>query len=329
MFFPFNNLSTELALEIIRIAASPDFVETPNSSRPYYTTALSLTSVSYAVRRATMPRLLHTVVLSSAPHLLAFIRSILLQRQHQKNHSRLALDYKKLVRRFWSTECWEPVVDEAPDDPLNYSLLYEIIRGVESLGLNFRSLHLLYNGLASANAKPSEDWSCQRVTFAGSFWRWRPLMSTSEGLTFLGRISHLVIWIPNHDSYPLFDDQSPVPNWIEHVPFAMMPNLTYVAFPLLSNRIRHEARGSFHTPTEMVVYTAPCTSKPDPTIFKRWALGPDPLVHGIVIPFRVLPIFSSDKPVDLNWEVAYVQGEGDGAWERAEKVKKLRGNDLE
>jgi hypothetical protein len=150
-------------------------------------------------------------------------------------------------------------------------------------------------------------------------------MSTSEGLTFLERITHLVLWIPNHDSYPLLDDQSPVPRWIEHVPFAMMPNLTHVAFPLLSNQIRHHERGSFYAPTEMLVYTASGAPKHDPTVFKQWALSPNPLVYGVVISFRIFPTLSSDKPDLLNWEMAYAQGYGDGAWERAEKVKRVRG----
>ncbi|KAJ7690762.1 hypothetical protein B0H17DRAFT_1201590 [Mycena rosella] len=114
MPFPFTLLPTELALEIIRVASLPDYGDA-TTPRPSYATALSMAAVSHGIRSATMPHLLHGVVLSSSPQVLCFIQSILLQKQFSASSSPLALDYPKLVRRFWSTECWEPLMDDSPD----------------------------------------------------------------------------------------------------------------------------------------------------------------------------------------------------------------------
>ncbi|KAJ7076845.1 hypothetical protein B0H15DRAFT_752897, partial [Mycena belliarum] len=233
MVFSFTLLPTELALEIIRVAALPIY-EDATAPRPSYATALSMASVSHAMRSATMPHLLHTVVLSSSLQVLRFIDSILLQKELSAPFSALALDYPKLVRRFWSTDCWEALMDASPDYFINYSALYEIMRGVDSLGLNFRSLHLLYNGLTSSGADPAQDWKCHHVTFAGSIPRWKPLTSNLEGMAFLSRITHLTLWIPTHDSpwLPPQTQNSPVPRWIMDIPFSFFRNLTHLAFPL-------------------------------------------------------------------------------------------------
>lgn len=324
MPFKFTELSIELALEIIRLAAVPrvgnDAFDSVSFTRPHYATAVSLASVSYAIRRATMPFLLRTVVLTLTDNHVAFIRSILLQRQLKKRGSRLALDYSTLIRSFWSTHCWAPVVDEPPEDRLDYSALYEIIRGVGSVGLNYSSLHLLYNGLSSPIARASEDWTCQRVTFAGTSCRWKPLTSTPEGLVFLRKITHLTLWISGHDSDS--NDQEIIPSWVQQVPFALMPSLTHFACPLLRNQIQHE--GAFHVPTEMIVYIAtPSVSNSGPSTLPRWLSSPDPLAHGTVVPFNI-PRLPKDRPMDLFWESAYLHGASDDAWAKAELASAKR-----
>ncbi|KAJ7287249.1 hypothetical protein C8J57DRAFT_984810, partial [Mycena rebaudengoi] len=231
MTFPFSLLPTELALEIIRVAALPSY-EDITSPRPSYATAVSMASVSHAMRTACMPHLLHSVVLVSSIEVLCFIDAVHLQKQLSAISSPLTLDYYKLVRRFWSTECWEPLMDHPSDYSPDYGTLYEIIRGADSLGLNFRSLNILYNGLSSSGADPARDWKCSRVTFAGLLSRWRPLTSNSEGLAFLSHVTHLTLWIPTHDDEPHSAQTSPVPGWIADVPFAAFRNLTHLAFPL-------------------------------------------------------------------------------------------------
>ncbi|KAJ6495736.1 hypothetical protein C8R47DRAFT_959440, partial [Mycena vitilis] len=234
MVFPFTLLPTELALEIVRLASLPDCADT-TMPRPSYATALAMASVSHAMRNATMPHLLHTVILASSPQVFSFIDSILLQKRLAASSSALALDYPKLVRRFWSTECWEAVMDDSPDYCINYNALYEVIRGVDSLGLNSRSLHLVYNGLSSAGADPAQDWTCRHLTISGSSPpRWRPLTSSLEGMAFLACITHLTLWIPTQNLPWLLptQDESRIPRWIEEIPLSSFHSLTHLAFPL-------------------------------------------------------------------------------------------------
>ncbi|KAJ7496966.1 hypothetical protein FB451DRAFT_1209422 [Mycena latifolia] len=323
MVFPFTLLPTELALEIIRVASLPAY-EDPTTPRPSYATALSLASVSHTMRSATMPHLLHSVVLSSSPQVLSFIDSILLQKHFSTSSSALALDYTKLVRRFWSTECWEPLMDDPPDYCIDYGVLYEVIRGVDSLGLNFRSLHLLYNGLTSPGVDPAKDWECRHVTFAGSLPRWKPLTSNTEGMAFLSRITHLTLWIPTHGNpwLPPPTQENPVPHWIRDIPFSSFRNLTHLAFSLLSSGVptRHKSNPLvFRVPTEVLVYVA---SSPSASVFRDWALGEEPLVHGVVVPFRASPSCLVGNK-DLGWEFPFMWGESDGAWSKAGR---LRGN---
>ncbi|TFK44873.1 hypothetical protein BDQ12DRAFT_673732 [Crucibulum laeve] len=312
-YFPLTELTTELALEIIRLAATPAPDENLHRRRGYYSTALSLCSVSSTIRRATMPYLLHTIILSSSSDVLSFIDSLRLQKQHMFHGSRLAVQYSHFVRRFWSTECWEPLVDSHAHDMLDYTTLYDVIRGVESLGLNFLSLHLLYNGLSAPLSNPREDWFCRRVTLAGLFWRWKPLTSTSEGLAFLRQITHLNLWIPDHQIDPLSPNRSPIPRWVEQVPFALMPNLIHFSCPLLTNQKLQLGHNPYYTPTEVIVYAVDlsCTLDHDPTVFLQWASAPDPLAYGVVLPFRT-PILPPDcAHEDWRWEVAYLQGQED------------------
>ncbi|KAJ6576836.1 hypothetical protein B0H10DRAFT_2101723 [Mycena sp. CBHHK59/15] len=296
MMFPFSRLPTELALEIVRVAALPSY-EDKAAPRPSYATARSLAAVSHAIRSATMPHLLHSVVLASPTQALYFIDAILLQKQLSARSSPLALDYTALVRRFWSTECWEPMMDDLRYYDPDYGALYEIIRGVDALGLNFRALNVLYNGLASACADPVRDWTCRRVTFAGELSRWRPLTSNTAGLAFLGHVTHLTLWIPTHDDPP---QPSPVPSWVQAVPFAAFHSLTHVAFPLLTNRRRHKGwrgRKFFYVPP-----------------------SDDPLSRGVVVPLRVLPSCLGESP-DLGWETPFILGESDGVWADADQLR--------
>ncbi|KAJ7782744.1 hypothetical protein B0H16DRAFT_1211700, partial [Mycena metata] len=230
--FPFTLLPTELALEIVRLASLPSS-EDATAARPSYATAVAMASVSHAMRSATMPHLLHSVVLASSQQVLSFIDSILLQKQLSASSSALALDYPKLVRRFWSTECREPLIEDSPEYRIDYAALYQVIRGVDVLGLNFHSLHLLYNGLASAGADPAVDWTCRHVILAGYSPRWRPLTSSAEGAIFLSRITHLTLWITtDFFGRPPPSDGRRVPAWLTDVPFSLMLSLTHLAFPL-------------------------------------------------------------------------------------------------
>ncbi|KAJ7647646.1 hypothetical protein FB45DRAFT_205171 [Roridomyces roridus] len=302
MSFPFTRLPVELAHEIVRISAAPDY-QVPTAKRPTsYATALSLASTSHALRRLTMPHLLHTIVLESTAQTLSFISSLSFQRRLDRR-SPLALDYSKLVRQFWCSECWE---DHGPDGELDYAALYKIIRGVDLLGLSFYALHLLYNALDSSEADPRRDWKCQKIIFTGANPRWNPLRISHSGVDWMGRITHLMFWIP-----PPVPSEEPtsVPHWVAEIPFSDFTSLTHMAFPPISNDLS--------VPVEMVAHVAK-GSDFTPAVFREWATSRK---HGVVIPFQSPPICRVGE-AQVRWEVPFVMGEASRIWAEADRLTK-------
>ena len=287
--FPFVRLPVELCLEVIRFAAIPKVNDRQTSVQSYYATIVSLCYVSHAVRRVTMPHLLHTVVLTSDKRVRLFVHAIELQRRWRAVGSRLALDYSKLVRRFWSTESFEPLSDSNPTEYLDYGSLSDITQRVLSFGVSIRSQHLLYSGLASPFSNPAHisSWRCRQLTFAGEFWRWMPLTSTPEGLACLRQVTHLVLW---------FDGQcdqhtnSAIPSWLKYVPFHLMPALTHFAFTVVGDP----------------------PDRPDPEACRRWIAERNPSDRDIVKHVVIRPILM--KPNERVWELAFLQGKNDEIW---------------
>jgi hypothetical protein len=326
--FPFTELSVELAYEIIRFAALPDWYETQS---PRYATAVALCSVSRSVRRAAMPHLLHTVSLTSASQVLAFVDSVQLQHNHRQSVSPLSLDYSKHVKRFWCRECWEPLVDLSPNLPsINYRLLNEIMRNLDSLGLDFNCLHLLYNALASWGIDPRLHWRCRKITLTGELWRWRPLTMTPEGSTFLATITHLVLWIPSETPRWIempkgaTEDELGIciPEWVQHVPFSSFSSLKHIAFPLAYRPTFHARPGfAFCKTIRMLVYTAPQSANHDANIFREWALSHDPAAHGVIVNIPVERKTTMEGGSKADWEAAYLRGLGDELWNRADRLR--------
>lgn len=189
--FPLYLLPVDLALEIVRIACSSSFNDT------FLSTAAALSRVSYPLYKAAMPHLLQAVTLTQAKQVPAFMHSVQLQRQHRERSSRLALDYPALLKTFWVTECWEPLVDSALDRILDYGPLHDVMRNAEELALSANTVHLLYNGLSSTTScSRAEGWKCRELIITGSGCRWNPLTSTREGQAFLAKLTHLTILVP-------------------------------------------------------------------------------------------------------------------------------------
>ncbi|KAJ7209712.1 hypothetical protein GGX14DRAFT_452804, partial [Mycena pura] len=322
MVFHLTRLPNELVLLIIRAACHPNYDDV-TAQRPSYATAVSLASVSHAIRSATMPYLLHTVVLASSPQVLSFIDSVLLQQKLCASASPLALDYASLVHRFWSTECWEASERDPPQYRVHYAALYAIIRGVDSLGLNAHSLHLLYNGLSSLGADPQNDWKCRHVTLAG-YPRWKPLTSCWEGIAFLSHITHLTLWIPTHNRpwLPPAPDCTLVPRVIQEVPLSSLPNLTHLAFSFLPDHrlIRHMVDGTdiFRMSSHMLAYVLPDSVDSGPSVFREWALSDDFLVNGVV---QTVDAIGCIGRWDLSWEFPFMQGEPDAIWSEVDRLR--------
>jgi len=297
MQFPLSRLPLELALEILRLAAFP---KADHHHQQIYNTACSLTLVSHAMRRIVMPHLLHTVILSTQSHVNLFIRTVQQQKQLADIGSSLALNYYHHIHHLWSTQCLEPLVHESTDRT-NYNILYPIFAGAESIGLNFNSLHLLYEVLGGPYSDSLPHWQCQRVTFAGTSPRWNPISSTTAGLSFLRQLTHLTVWIPDDTSA---SDPSPrlIPDWVEKVPLELMPNLIHFAFSLVYNPGSPMAT--------ILTYTLPTAASSDQntSIFRSWTISAEPLSYGVINHVKMTGISASSTQT---WEMAYLRGEGD------------------
>lgn len=309
--FPFPLLSTELALEILRLATTPDFsIDFTQGVNPY-ALALKFCRVSSSFRRAVMPHLLHTVLLTEDRHIHAFIRAILMQR----NPSRLAIDYSRHVKRMWCGKSCPPLVDEPRDSPfwLDYGALWEVMRSVESLAVNFSSLHLLYEGLATERfdamevdgekEKAVSEWKCRNLTCVGPMWRWKPLSSTMEGSIFLSQIKELVMWT---SSIPSANAANPFHS--RDIPWLMMKSLTDIGFVVPASERT--------LPNKMVVFQIPKieeTPSITPLLPVYSPLAPyEPIIDAKEDPrrsVRTLDVKVRGDSGDVDWERAWAQRE--------------------
>ncbi|KAK7057525.1 hypothetical protein R3P38DRAFT_2841491 [Favolaschia claudopus] len=312
MSFPFTRLPPELALEVVRFASAPDCDAPSAALRPSYATAASMAAVSYDMRRATMPHLLHTVILSTTDQTLSFIDSIILQKQFAASSSRLTLDYTKLVRRFWCTEVRARLMDDT-DYTINYGALYEIIRGVDSLGMDMTNcLHLLYGGLSSPQADPERDWTCRRLTFAGAHPRWNPLTSTLEGSILFSRITHLTLWISTDDD-DVSEGQSRAPLWLKNVPFASFRNLSHLAVLLPPKN--DDTNTNPISPPEMLVCVAPASlARFEAQMLRERVSNDDIFAHGVVLPI------CNDYSVSRS-EFWFMARESEAAWAQMDRLR--------
>lgn len=301
MAFQFYQLPVELTLEIARLAASPP-LNPESDSASMYATARALALASFDLRKAAMPHLLHTVVLNSQDSLNKFLQTLCLQKRLAAHRSRLRLDYPHLVRRMWTSRCWEPILTSAH----THALLEEILCNAHALGFTFVSYHLLYDTLGAIVYDP-EQWSCRRLTFAGDNLRWNPLTSTANGIAFLRRLTHLTIWLPEDDTIgPTYvshlDPDYRVPNWVKKIPFEYMSDLTHFAFTLV---------GTPRAPTTaIVVYvlTPNLLLQHDATVFRAWATSGDPVAYGKIVD---IDLTHSPGVRGLNWGMAFLKGEND------------------
>lgn len=298
MRFPLLRFPLELALEILRLAACSQ-----DHQQHIYKTACSLALVSHAIRQIVMPHLLHTVILSTQADVRLFIRTVKQQKHFANIGSSLSLNYSHYIRRLWSTQCWEPVLYSAHHT--NYSILYPIFAGTESMGFNFTSLHLLYEVLGGLYSHSLPGWQCQRVTFAGTSPMWNPITSTTAGLSFLRQLTHLTLWIPNNDGDGPASDPNPylIPDWVQKVPLELMPNLIYFAFSLV-----HNPGSSVVT---ILAYTLPTAASQDQnaSIFRSWAISAEPLSYGVTTNVSLTGMLGASTHA---WEMAYLRGNGPG-----------------
>lgn len=235
--FALSHLPLELALEILRLAASPSVHCTQRSSDAVvYTTACTLACVSHNVRHAIMPHLLHTVVFRTQQSLHLFLRTLEQQNHFAATNSGLRIDYSRYVRRIWSSECFEPLLNQPKHSYRNYSLLSPLFINAYDIGLTKNSMHLLHevlNGRFISSNHPS-GWSCKRVTIAGDELRWNGMVATEAGHSFLRQLTHFTMWsdATNAQVPGVGVSANNIPTCVHKVPLEYMPNLIHFAFTL-------------------------------------------------------------------------------------------------
>ncbi|KAF5320801.1 hypothetical protein D9619_001961 [Psilocybe cf. subviscida] len=315
MFFPIKRLPLELALEIIRLAASTDIqANNTQSPVPRYQNARALCLVSHGFREVAMAHLLHTVIFADTESVHTFVRSIRMQMELHEQRSRLALDYLPLVYHVWCTR-YLLTSSSAHMAPTPHSILYDIVRNARTVGFTFGAIFFLSEVISGAkvspwvqvdsksqltNPQPAEDWKCKRLTLGGMGIRWNPITSSRQGLAFLAGLTHLRLWSPNiHHSGPA----GAVPLWLASVPLENMPNLTHLAFSL------NHTEGS--TKMDVLVYTCSGPSSHTPSksghIFRRWATSADPLEHGTVVQVDIQNVGSVSPIPEHCFELAFLR----------------------
>ncbi|KAG1898987.1 uncharacterized protein F5891DRAFT_912463, partial [Suillus fuscotomentosus] len=212
--FRFDDLPTELALIIFKYAAQPPFAQYAPFTRDPYSSALSLCQVSKIVRRAALPEILHTVLLSTTHDLLAFVRALRMQKTYMDQQHDLAFDYAPCVHTM-SIGHFRGPLRSPPNSyfsvpmpelegEIDISLLAPVILGASSLAINFNNLNLLSNCLKHACNSDVDlnvdhknsllPWSIRSLTLLGHFFDpWWSFMGSVHGYAFLASIQHLTL----------------------------------------------------------------------------------------------------------------------------------------
>ncbi|KAG2753556.1 hypothetical protein P692DRAFT_20246636 [Suillus brevipes Sb2] len=255
--FRFADLPIELALLVFKYAARPIFDQAQNCERDRaYSSAVKLCLVSKAVRRAVLPELLHTILLSRSQRMRLFMQALLMQEEYKKANSDLQYQYAPRVRKMWIGD--DGSDPRLPPDHLEYalqpsknphfiSLLSPIMLAAPSLAFNrTTSISLFMKCLEHAwkfrPATPVDEehsqlpWNTKSLALFGGHpidTQWTDLTNTPQGAAFLASICQLVspkylsrdyLWVSLAKDYPL-------PQWVGTVPLAAFKSLQTVISP--------------------------------------------------------------------------------------------------
>ncbi|OAX37468.1 hypothetical protein K503DRAFT_231638 [Rhizopogon vinicolor AM-OR11-026] len=206
-------LPTELYLLIFTYATAKPPLATINypSLNSYYSSTLALCRVSRTFRHIALPFLLHTIFLSTAKQVLAFVYALYLQRAYMKLGNRLYFDYSAHVHNIWigNMLCMRLRGDDISRlyqrlHGIDFSLLAPVLLASKSLALDYASLFLLDGCLkyawnnsriyANTSYKPSPLWSVKTLTLSGDLTLYSPTPRTAEGYAFLASLSHIIFF---------------------------------------------------------------------------------------------------------------------------------------
>ncbi|OJA20689.1 hypothetical protein AZE42_06033 [Rhizopogon vesiculosus] len=249
------NLPTELYFLIFTYAtAKPSFatIDYP-SLNPYYSSMLALCRVSRNFRRIALPFLLHTIFLSKAKHVLAFVHALHMQRAYAKQENLLYFDYAAHVHSLWIGNTNDNSRLYRSLYTVDFSLLAPVLLASKSLALDYASLFLLDSCLKYAwnsrtpsniNHKSSPlPWSVKTLTLSGNLASYLPTARTAEGHAFLASLSH-IIFFPSKRKvftlmaifYPPYVLENPIhydiPECLNNVPWDSLKGLQSVSLAL-------------------------------------------------------------------------------------------------
>ncbi|KIY68068.1 hypothetical protein CYLTODRAFT_490063 [Cylindrobasidium torrendii FP15055 ss-10] len=307
MPFRLFDLPPELVCTIVNLASRSSWPNNgPHNIRPAtYPDAARLARVCTTLYTLVMPLLLDTVILTSERSTVAFLRACSHHRAGRVS-PRLRLNYPALVRNLCLDDV--PCEDSFPGcDVSTYNvqgILYDMMCSAQSLCVSNLSLPILIDAFDPAKTR---QWSCRHLTLTGPFLRWNVFMRSPAGLAFLEQITHLAIWYPYHTESPPPAGQHPSPRFIESIPAASMPNLRFIAFPLLN--VKPYTEDSGRVAVLKLVYEDMLVMQGKD--FKEAKLaGTLEEVRSVYVPLEHRP----HKVRLPNWNIGYVQQETERIW---------------
>ncbi|KAG0701181.1 hypothetical protein DFH29DRAFT_928294 [Suillus ampliporus] len=260
--FPLYKLPTELVFLILGYAAEPTFsqAETYDSQNPY-ASALVLCHVSRLFRRAALPKLLHTVLLSAPHSLPAFVNALQMQKGYAEKKHHLHFEYAPRIHRMWIAEIPRTiplpptVVSHVIPPPapsaldIDFSLLAPVLLAAESLKIDSKRLFLLVGCLRHAwnsriltnvdDARSPLPWSTKILTLSSDI-QWLDLQNSPQGSAFLASISHILcLCSPSYFILTIFDRSGSMgprdyklPPWMTCIPWASFTGLQTISVAL-------------------------------------------------------------------------------------------------
>ncbi|OJA10962.1 hypothetical protein AZE42_08483 [Rhizopogon vesiculosus] len=208
-FALFANLPTELCLLILTYAARPKFAPNRRERRKPYSSALALCRVSRTFRRIVLPLLLHTILLSEAKNVIAFIHALTMQEAYAQQENHLHVDYAAHIHRIWIGEIQRSDFDNVQFDEGLRSFLYvlaPVLLASKSIAFNFQSLFILricienalisyFDSNANKSFPPPSPWSIKTLTLSGDVAHYG-LMDAVLLYAFHASITHIIFLSP-------------------------------------------------------------------------------------------------------------------------------------
>ncbi|KAG1837413.1 hypothetical protein DFJ58DRAFT_629272, partial [Suillus subalutaceus] len=145
-----SDLPLEILLMILDHAAEPTFSQKEKyDDKNPYATALSLCSVSRLVRRITLPKLLHTILLRRSHSVGMFANALRIQQAYAAEKSDLFFDYTSVIQRMWIGSLKEC---RSPDSELklDMSVLVPTLLASPALAVDCSSLRLVVQSVENA-----------------------------------------------------------------------------------------------------------------------------------------------------------------------------------